>query len=102
MGCDDSVPSEHREYLQSTEKAKLLDACLSRLLPGVGRHVLIKRFIAGVSTEDSSPRRRKASPEVREAVEQDEFVRGICDLFDGTVVDVRPKEIGAEGSASSP
>ena len=102
VGSDDSVPSEHRDYLQSKERAKVLDTCLARLLPGVGRNVLIKRFIAGVSTEDPPPRRRRASPEVREAVGRDAFVRGICDLFDGSVIDVRPKEAGTEGSGASP
>ena len=87
-GIDEDVPEEHAEVLQSAETARVLATCFAQISPVPDGKVLVKRWIASVSDAERRPA-KVSSPEVRERVEKNEFVRRVCGLFDGEVIDVR-------------
>ena len=87
-GIDEDVPEEHVEFLQSADTGRVLATCFAQISPVPGGRVLIKRWIPSVSDADRRPP-KVSSPEVRERVEKNEFVRRVCGLFDGEVIDVR-------------
>ena len=87
-GWDEDVPEEHRQLLNTPGNRDLLNACLGRLLGNPDAKVQIKRWIEDVSdSRERSP--TKSSPSLRQQMEQNPFVRKVCDLFQGKIVDVR-------------
>jgi hypothetical protein len=88
VAYDEDVPKEHISVLLESGHLQFLAKCFTRICPGHNAKVLIKRWIDVVSSEQP-PARLSSSPEIREKVEQNPFVRQVCDLFKGTVIDVR-------------
>ena len=88
IAYDDEFPEEHVKHLQSPQNWRRIEALVQRVLRDENARVLLKRWIDSVSSEERR-RAQKASPEVRAQVESNTFVKQVCDLFGGHVVEVR-------------
>ncbi len=88
VAYDEDVPAEHVAKLQEPDTVRILQKCYSRISPVPGGKVLLKRWIETVSN-GVQKRRLQSSPELREKLEQNPFVRDVCQLFDASIVDVR-------------
>jgi len=88
IAYDDEFSQEHAAKLLEPENRQLMDRCFARITPVPGGHVVLKRWIDAVSS-DENRHVLQASEEVRARVEANPFVGQVRDLFDGEIVDVR-------------
>ena len=79
---------EEVRRLQSPETMDLVRACYARVASTPEGTIVVKRWIASVSGEQRGTRRRPSAEE-RSRVENLPFVREVCTVLGGRVVDVR-------------
>jgi len=88
VAYDEDVPEEHQHLLLEPDSMTVLQKCFRRVSPVPNGRLLLKRWIESVSRDERTPR-FESSPEIKERVGANPFVRRVCELFDATVVDVR-------------
>jgi len=88
VAYDQDVPEPHAQKLLEPSAIDVLNRCFQRLSPVPHGRVMIKRWIDSVSNEEQRKQLR-STPELRAKLEQNPFVKQVCTLFNGTVVDVR-------------
>ncbi len=87
VGYDAEFEEEQLKFLQDKENQRLLQQNFAKINPLPPGRLLIKRWIDSISSTEKKS--LQSTPEVRERVENHPFVREVCDLFDGRIVDVR-------------
>ena len=88
IAYDEDVPEAHWQRLLDPESEHVLEQCFARVSPVPGGRVQIKRWIETVSGETAKPQLTSSST-VKKRVEQNPFVKQVCDLFEGSIIDVR-------------
>ena len=88
LAYDDEFPEEHVKTLQRHANWSRIEHLAQRILSDDGVSVLLKRWIDSVSA-DQRRRPQPVSAEVRTQIENNPFVKHVCDLFDGRIVEVR-------------
>ncbi|MBT4819015.1 MAG: DNA polymerase III subunit gamma/tau [Lentisphaerae bacterium] len=88
VAYDEDVPEAHAQKLLEPAATEILNRCFQRVSPVPHGRVMIKRWIDSVSNEEQRKQLR-STPELRAKIEQNPFVKEVCTLFSGTVVDVR-------------
>lgn len=88
VAYDEDVPEAHAQKLLEPSATDVLSRCFQRVSPVPHGRVMIKRWIDSVSNEEQKKQLR-STPELRAKIEQNPFVKQVCTLFNGTVVDVR-------------
>jgi len=85
-----TTPKDVVQHLQLPETQQLLNAAFAQILGGNAgsSRILFKQWIENVSEAEHKPR-RLSTPEIRQRVEQNPFVVKVCQLFHGSVHDVR-------------
>ena len=88
VAYDDEFPEEHVKLLRRKDNLQTLENALRRVTGTATARILIKRWLEGVSDETAKPR-LVSSPEVRERVENNSFVRNVQQMFNAELIDVR-------------
>lgn len=88
VAYDAEFPEEHVQVLLREDNLQTLENTLRRVTGAADARILIKRWVEGVSDEATKPR-LVSSPEVRERVENNSFVRNLQQIFNAELIDVR-------------
>ena len=88
VAYDQDVPEAHAQKLLEPSAIDVLNRCFQRVSPVPHGRIMIKRWIDSVSNEEQREQLR-STPELRAKLEQNPFVKQVCTLFNGIVVDVR-------------
>ncbi len=87
VAYDEEFPREHAATLCRPETIRYLEGLLRRDQGRENPRIVIKKWSEELS--DDRKRHLVSTPEVRQRVENDPFVKRVLDLFGGEIVDVR-------------
>lgn len=88
VAYDEEFPQEHVKTLQKTQNFRFLENTLKKITGREETRLVIKKWNPALS-EESAGKKLQSSPEVRERVKKDPFVKTVISLFGGEIVDVR-------------
>lgn len=87
----EEMPAIDLEYFMSGEPASELTEILKRITGSSIARVILKKWLQGVSSNETDLHRQTVDPEARERIAAHPFVQNVCEAFNGRLIDVRTK-----------